>query len=66
MKGSFSLDTLDLESPFTRHQHALVQCLTPVQADPLHYLKICAVPLALAAHILRPRNGQLNIESYTK
>jgi hypothetical protein len=31
--------------------------LTSVQADPLHYRKIRAVP---AARILRPRNGQLN------
>jgi hypothetical protein len=46
---------------FTRHHHALLQCLTSVQADPLHYLKICAVPLAPFAHIVRPRNGQLNI-----
>jgi hypothetical protein len=32
--------------PFTCHQHALLQRLTSVQADPLRYRKIRAVPAA--------------------
>jgi hypothetical protein len=46
---------------FTLYQQALLQCLTLVQADPLRYRKICAVPLA-PSHIFVVRaTGSLTL-----
>jgi hypothetical protein len=51
----------EMRRSFTLHHHALVPCLTgQFSVDPLRYRKICAVPSALFAHILRPHNGPAN------
>jgi hypothetical protein len=55
------LKVLGMRHSFTRQNHALLLCLTSVQADPLRYRKISAVPLARSHIFVVRATGSLTL-----